>query len=85
MWFSHVVTTYVHARFWTHEEQKEQKNLGSNKIWYTLITTNLDYGVCGPYFLLYYKLLLMSPWITTNGLLIDHIYIYTCYYNNSRN
>ncbi len=37
----------------------------------------MDYGVCGPYFWLYYKLLVMSPWITTNGSVNwSYIYIY---------
>jgi hypothetical protein len=79
MCFSHVVPTCAHARLWTHEEEKKQKNLGSKIIWYILKATNLDYGVCGPYFWLYYKLLVMSPWITTNGS-VNWSYIY-----NSRN
>jgi hypothetical protein len=43
-----------------HMKKRKHKFLGSKIIWYTLKAIDLDCGVCGLDYRMYYKLLVMS-------------------------
>jgi hypothetical protein len=47
-----------------HMKKRKHKFLGSKIIWYTLKAIDLDCGVCGLDYRMYYKLLVMSAWAT---------------------